>query len=153
MKAQLVFEPKPTPEDVRFLEERLYEFNAAATGIHDGRLLAFFVRGDGGDILAGLCGHTWGGVCEVRQLWVHESLRGQGVGRALIEAAEAEARRRGCRQMLVETHSFQGPDFYHKLGFDQIAHIEDNPLGHQHMVFRKMLATETNIQPPTGNSP
>jgi GNAT superfamily N-acetyltransferase len=139
VKKKLAFEPAPTPEQVRFLEERLYEFSAAATGIHDGRLLAFFLRGNHGEILAGLCGHTWGGVCEVRQLWVHESLRNQGVGRALMEAAEAEARRRGCRKMLIETHSFQGPDFYRKLGFEQIARIEDNPRGHQHLVFRKGL--------------
>jgi hypothetical protein len=28
------------------LEERLYKFNATATGIHDGRLLAFSLRSD-----------------------------------------------------------------------------------------------------------
>src|SRR5574341_639755 len=127
VKWSLAVAPEPTPAQVRFLEERLHESNVAATGIHDGRLLSFFLRGDDGEILAGLCGHTWGGVCEVRQLWVHESLRKQGVGRALREAAEAEARRRGCFQMLVETHSFQGPDFYRKPGFEQIARIEDNP--------------------------
>jgi GNAT superfamily N-acetyltransferase len=139
MKWPLAFEPEPTPEQVRFLEDRLYEFNAAATGISDGRLMAFFLRGDDGNILAGLCGHTWGGCCEVRQLWVHESVRGQGVGRALMEVAEAEARQRGCGQILVETHSFQVPDFYRKLGFEQIATIENNPVGHRHLVFRKKL--------------
>jgi hypothetical protein len=45
MNRQIEFEPEPTPEQVRFLEERLYEFNAATTGIRDGRLLAFFVHG------------------------------------------------------------------------------------------------------------
>jgi GNAT superfamily N-acetyltransferase len=140
---QITFESAPTPEQVRFLEERLHESNVAATGIDDGQLLSFFLPGDAGEIRAGLCGHTWGAVCEVRQLWVHESLRNQGLGRALMEAAEAEARRRGCRQMLVETHSFQGPDFYRKLGFEQIARIEDNPRGHQHLVFRKQLDPST----------
>jgi hypothetical protein len=36
-------EAKPRPEDVRFLEEGLYEFNARATGILDGKLLSLFV--------------------------------------------------------------------------------------------------------------
>jgi GNAT superfamily N-acetyltransferase len=143
MNRPIVFEPEPTPEQVRFLEERLHEFNTAATGIQDGRFLAFFLHNDDGEIRAGLCGHTWGGVCEVRQLWVHESLRRQGIGRALMEAAESEARQRGCRQMLIETHSFQGPEFYRKLGFEQVARIEDNPRGHQHLVFRKALDCST----------
>ena len=41
-----------------------------------------------------------------------------------MEAAEAEARQRGCDQILVETHSFQVADFYRKVGFEQIATIE-----------------------------
>jgi hypothetical protein len=42
----LMVEAKPRPEDVRFLEECLYEFNARATGISDGKLLSLFVRPD-----------------------------------------------------------------------------------------------------------
>ena len=136
---QLVFEPDPTPDQVRFLEDRLYEFNMAATGISDGRALAIFVRGDGGQTLAGLCGHTWGGCCEIRQLWIHEQLRGQGLGTALLQAAEAEARQRGCRQILLTTHSFQAPDFYRQLGFQLIAAVEDYPEGHQNLLLRKRL--------------
>jgi hypothetical protein len=41
--------------------------------------------------------------------------------------------------MLIETHSFQGPEFYRKLGFEQIAVVENNPAGHQHLVLRKKL--------------
>jgi hypothetical protein len=37
-------EGDPRLEDVRLLDERLYEFNAAASGVHDGRSLAVFVR-------------------------------------------------------------------------------------------------------------
>ena len=46
----LMVEAKPRPEDVRFLEECLYEFNARATGISDGKLLSLFVRPDGSPI-------------------------------------------------------------------------------------------------------
>jgi hypothetical protein len=35
---RLVLE-NPTPADIQFLEDRLYEFNGAATGILDGRSL------------------------------------------------------------------------------------------------------------------
>jgi GNAT superfamily N-acetyltransferase len=136
---KLVFEPHPTPDEVDFLEERLYEFNVAATGISDGLALAIFVRSSEGRLVAGLSGHTWGGCCEIRQVWVHELLRGQGLGRALLEAAEAEARRRRCRQILLSTHSFQAPELYKKLGFVPLAAVDDYPEGHQHILFLKRL--------------
>ena len=61
-------ETDPTPEQVQYLEERLYEFNSTTTGIRDGQGLAIFVRDERGHIVAGICGHTWGGCCEIRQL-------------------------------------------------------------------------------------
>jgi hypothetical protein len=56
---------KPTAEEVEYLEDRLYEFNSTVTGIADGELLAFFVH-EHDRIVAGICGNTWGGTCEVR---------------------------------------------------------------------------------------
>jgi predicted permease len=39
-----VIETDPTPEHIQYLEDRLYEFNSAATGITDGQGLAIFVK-------------------------------------------------------------------------------------------------------------
>jgi ribosomal protein S18 acetylase RimI-like enzyme len=130
---------EPSSADVEFLEERLYEFNAGTTGISDGRTLGVFLRGDSGDIVAEAAGHTWGGTCELRQVWVAASERGHGLGRRLMAEAEAEAVRRGCRQLVLSTHSFQAPEFYRKLGFDIVAELPDYPRGHSHLVLRKRL--------------
>jgi len=54
----------PTPDDVQYLEDRIYEFNASATGIGDGEWLAFFVR-EGDRIVAGICGNTWRGCTQI----------------------------------------------------------------------------------------
>jgi hypothetical protein len=43
------------------LDDEIYAFNAAATGLDDGRLLRVAARGSDGELLAGLCGWTWGG--------------------------------------------------------------------------------------------
>src|SRR5262249_27323589 len=130
---------EPSSADVEFLEERLYEFNAGTTGIDDGLSLGIFLRDESRNIVAGAAGHTWGETCELRQVWVEASARGRGLGRRLIAEVEAEAVRRGCRQLVLSTHSFQAPDFYRKLGFDVVSELPDYPRGHSHLVMRKHL--------------
>ena len=101
----------PTPDEVHYLEDRIYEFNSAKTGITDGEWLALFVRDETRRIVAGISGDTWGGCLEIRQLWVDETRRREGVGTKLLEAAEQEGRRRGCTQVVLMTFSFQAPRF------------------------------------------
>lgn len=128
----------PTPDDIQYLEDRIYEFNSSATGITDGELLAFVVREDG-RLVAGICGNTWGGTCELRQFWVEESRRHRGLGTKLLKAAEEEARRRGCTQIVLMTFSFQAPELYTRHGFDAVARIDDHPHAHQNLLMRKRL--------------
>ena len=123
-----------------FLVERIYEFNAEATGHHDGRLLGAYMRDDSGRVVGALNGHTWGGCCVVAHLWVHASRRGRGIGTALLRAAETEARRRGCRQVVLSTHSFQAPGFYERHGYTARATVRDWPAGHAGVVYARPLA-------------
>lgn len=140
--SELVISTAPQPYEVQYLEDRLYEFNSAATGITDGEWLAIFVRDDDRRIVAGLCGNVWGGCAEIRQLWVEESRRRQGLGTRLLTAAEEEARRRGCRQMLLMTFSFQAPAFYARRGFEVVAVVDDHPRGHRNLLLRKRLTAD-----------
>ena len=136
---ELVITSEPTPDQVQYLEDRLYEFNSSATGITDGQWLSIFVEDDHGRIIAGLCGNTWGGSLEIRQFWVEETHRKQGLGTRLFAAAETEARRRGCRQILLMTFTFQAPAFYVRHGFELITAVEDHPRGHVNLLLRKRL--------------
>lgn len=140
---ELVLGTDPTPAEIDFLEQRLYEFNSRATGIFDALGLSVFGRDAQGEVVAGLCGHTWGGCCEIRQVWVHEKHRGQGIGRRLLELAETEARRRGCFQILLATYSFQAPEFYRRLGFEIVESLPGYPRGHRHLHLRKLLGRES----------
>ena len=136
---RLVVETHPDPRDVAFLEDRINEFNLATTGIDFGGLLAIFVRDAQGAIIAGTYGWTWGGCCEMRFLWVHEDFRQRGIGSALLGAAEREAARRGCDQLILDTHSFQAPGFYQKLDYEVVGVIEGYPRGYQKLFLRKRL--------------
>lgn len=137
---QLKVEEQPGERDRRFLEERIYEYNVAATGITDGRLIGIYERDEQGAMVAGLFGWTWGGCLEVEYLWVREDRRGQGLGTQLLTAAEAEARARGCRQAVLGTHGFQAPAFYQRLGYEVYGVLDDYPHGHKQLHLRKNLS-------------
>jgi GNAT superfamily N-acetyltransferase len=126
-------------EIASFLADRIYEFNAKLTGYADGRLLAGSIHDDAGEIIAGINGYTWGGCCEITHLWVHERHRGQGLGSALVHAAESQAVRRGCEQVVLMTHSFQAPAFYEHLGYERKYVIEGRPKGYADIVYVKQL--------------
>jgi GNAT superfamily N-acetyltransferase len=139
LTSELIVYSGPRPDDVQYLEDRIYEFNSAATGIADGDWLTLLVRDDEGRIVAGLAGATWGGCFEIRQFWVEEPRRRQGLGTKLLVAAEEEARRRGCRQILLSTFTFQAPAFYAKHGFQVVATVDEHPRGHKNLLLRKPL--------------
>jgi GNAT superfamily N-acetyltransferase len=91
------------------LDEELSAFNAAVTGHDDGRLLSIAVRGDRGDLRAGLYGWTWGGCGYIDLLWVRGDQRSCGLGTKLLTAAEAEIRRRGCDRVALSTTPSRHP--------------------------------------------
>jgi GNAT superfamily N-acetyltransferase len=130
---------EPRLQDVQYLEDRIYEYNSAITGIGGGEWLTIFVRDEASRIVAGLCGASWGGCLEIRQFWVEERRRRQGLGTRMLLEAEREARRRGCQQILLATFSFQAPTFYARHGFETLATVEDHPPGHSNLLLRKGL--------------
>jgi len=136
----LQIEVEPAPKDIRFLQDRLYDYNVEQTGSGDGKWLSIFFRDDAGEVVAGLRGWTWCGACRVQSLWVRQDLRRQGYGQRLLGAAEQKARARGCDQVSLDTFSFQAPLFYKKLGYEVIAVVEGFPCRpHSEYHLRKTL--------------
>ncbi|MEJ8837469.1 GNAT family N-acetyltransferase [Ramlibacter sp. AN1133] len=128
------------PEFEAFLCERIYAYNAAATGYHDAECFSAALEGQDGAVEAGVCGYTWGGCCYVSYLWVLERLRGQGIASSILAAVERHARATGCRLVLLSTHSFQAPGFYRRHGYRELAMVPDHPLGHASFFLAKQLA-------------
>lgn len=130
-----------TPQEVDGLEDRLYEVNASRTGYEDAALLGFLAEARG-ELVGAVAGYTWGGICDLRQVWVHEAHRRKGLGQALMTAATREAKARGCAYVFLATHDFQAPSFYAKLAFKKVAEIVDKPLGHTEIVMRLALRSD-----------
>ena len=133
---------EPRREDVRKLEEGLDGHAVAQAGVAPPKEVAVYLRDEGGHIVGGLSGADWGGNFHIRLLWIHEDFRGEGYGARLVHAAQQEAVARGCRQVTVSTFSYQAPEFYVRLGFEQYAVLDDFPVGHSKHYFRKRLDGE-----------
>jgi ribosomal protein S18 acetylase RimI-like enzyme len=127
------------PQLESFLAQRIYEYNASVTGYHDGVSFNAVCENSSGDIESGVSGYTWGGCCYIAYLWVAEAARGRGLGSELLRAAEQHARAKLCRLLFVSTHSFQAPGFYARRGFQQVASMENHPVGHSSIFYAKRL--------------
>ncbi len=128
-----------TPAEIGQVEERLYDFNRAATGRNDGEGMGFVIRDEAGGIAGVAAGYSWAGISELKTMWVSEALRGQGHGRALLEAFIDEAQRRRVKRIWVASYDFQAPKMYEKFGFERVAEFPGWPEGHTNVLLCKHL--------------
>jgi GNAT superfamily N-acetyltransferase len=137
-----VIETEIDAATVQVFDDLIYDFNMQATGIRDGETLAILLRDEAGKVAGGAYGWSWGGSCYIRHLFVPEAMRGTGLGKRLMRTIEQEALRRGCTQIVLETHSFQAPAFYRRLGFRVVGTVENYPRGHQSLTMVKALRNQ-----------
>ena len=76
---------------------------------------------------------------EVHTLWVSEAHRKAGHASRLLNAAETEARRRGCKHAFLDTFSFQARGFYQKLGYSEFGRLEEFSGEHDRHYLHKRL--------------
>ena len=84
--------------------------------------VTFFVaRRDGAAVGCGALRRLEGGMGEVKRMFTLPAARGAGIGRRILAAIEAEARRSGCDRLVLETGAEQ-PEalaLYRSAGFSQ----------------------------------
>jgi len=125
--------------EIQLLEDKIYEHNAAALDKDDGHLFSRIVKDENKQIIGGIAGWTWASACEITQLWVNEIARKKGLGKMLLDAAETEAKERGCLTILVRSYSFQAPHFYEKYGYKAELILNGFPNGHSYFILAKRI--------------
>jgi GNAT superfamily N-acetyltransferase len=114
-------------------------YNLQQAGESGHKELFVVLRAPDQKIVGGLIGATYCGWLHIDLLFVNEELRGRGYGQRLLEIAEDEARKRGVKNVYLDTFSFQAPDFYNKHGYHVFGELKDFPPGHQRYFFTKQL--------------
>jgi GNAT superfamily N-acetyltransferase len=136
-EANWIVQAYPAEEDVDALRQHLRAYNVDRSGIDRGSGLSIFLRTAQAEMIAGISGWLWGACLEIDFLWIHEGLRGKGIGKRLVETLEREASTRGCQVVVLDTFSFQAPGFYENLGYELFGTV--GGYGHQKLFFRKYL--------------
>ncbi len=130
---------EPQSDEIEFVAQQIISFNRNRAGEGHYKYLAIFLKNLDGHIVGGLIGETYWQWLYVDVLWVHESLRGQGYGGALLTTAEQEAVKRDCHYAYLDTFSFQALEFYQKRGYVIFGELPDFPQGYSRFFLKKEL--------------
>jgi GNAT superfamily N-acetyltransferase len=119
--------------------------------------LQLAVRDESGILIAGLDGGTAWRWLHVYALWVAAPYRRQRLGTRLMDAAESEARERGCDHAMLSTFDFQARGFYERRGYAVWGELDGYPAGHSHLYLRKPLISVPHAcwadEPPSASGP
>lgn len=129
-------------EDNDFIKKKVIEHNMAmleeeAKSPID--KISFMLRDDEGQLLGGITGEAFWYHLHIDFLWVDPTLRGQGYAKQLIDHIEAYAKEKDYKLILLDSFSFQAPQFYIKQGYEEFGKVEDHPIGHSRSFLMKRL--------------
>lgn len=115
------------------------DYNTQQAGEDHAKNLCFVVKTAEDEIVGGVIGTTYWDWFSVELMWIREDLRGLGYGTQLLSLAEKQARERGAKQVILDTFSFQAPEFYKKFGYEVFGVLDNFPNGHKRYYMTKKL--------------
>lgn len=128
----------PLPAGADAVTAGLIAFNRQASGQPAPEPLTILLRDPAdAEVRGGLLGKITHGWLNVSQLWVAETMRGQGLGAELLQDAEEAAMTARCVGAHLDTYDFQAAGFYERLGYEVFGVIEDHPPGHRRVYLQK----------------
>ena len=131
-----------TEAEVNFVDDKLGEFNNSQVPFTQKQnpIVQNYVIKDNGTIIAGIKAdiYHWG-ILYISLLFVDERYRGLGLGTALLNKVESEAKALGATLVHLDTFDFQAKDFYLKHGYEIFGTLEDCPKGHNRYYLKKHL--------------
>jgi GNAT superfamily N-acetyltransferase len=137
MTWRLTVSADPTPAERETVLAPLRAYNIAQAGDPRIRPVAILLTAPDGTSEGGLWGRIAYDWLFIELLSVPEAARGQGLGRQLMEQAEAIARNAACTGIWLDTYEFQARGFYEKLGYALFGTLDDYPAGQKRFFLQK----------------
>lgn len=138
MPLSLFVTDTPTSNELDAIGGHLAAFNERDVGPADRRPIVVVVR-DGRKIVAGISGYTAWGWLYVQWLWVDETQRGKHLAGEMLQAAETEARKRGCHSAYIDTFNPVALKVYQRQGYVPFGELADFPVGRTRTFLQKKL--------------
>ncbi|MEO0589623.1 MAG: GNAT family N-acetyltransferase [Pseudomonadota bacterium] len=129
----------PTAKDATAALEVLRSFTRASVPKLDNHDYALLLKKEDGTLVGGLIAQSrWGGF-HIAILALADGLRGHGFGSSMMKKAEAEARKRGCQHLWLDTYAYQAKAFYERHGFEVYGQIDGPEPYYPHYFMIKRL--------------
>jgi GNAT superfamily N-acetyltransferase len=139
MQVSIAIEEHPDPADVAAIEQGLADYNNQFSESDNHEFIYILLRDSSRQLAGGLLAETFWRWLHINILWLRQDLRQQRYGSQMLQMAEQEAARRGCRHAQLETHEFQAFPFYQKHGYVIFAELPDMPPDHIKYFLKKDL--------------
>lgn len=118
MDVRLETTSEASADDLNIVLNGLTAYNASDVGPADRLVVVVLIRDARDKVIGGMFGYTSWGWLFTQALFVPEELRGQGMAARLLQQAEAEARRRGCKGAWIDTFNPQALKAYQRHGYE-----------------------------------
>lgn len=135
-QVSFVVQDEADATDLAIIERGLDDFGFQAAGeVRTGCYV--FARSKDNILIGGLYAVKVDQGLYIKQLWVDEKYRGNGIAIRLMKDAETEASVKKCEEVWVDTLSYQAPGFYKKLGYQEVGRIIGYRAPHDCIFFKK----------------
>lgn len=129
-------------DDSKFIANKVIEYNMSKLPQEvktPSEYVSFVLKNENEELVGGITATIYWHHIYIDFLWVEESHREGGYGSELMNKIEELAIEKGCYLILLDTFSFQAPDFYKKLGYKVVGTVEDHPKGFNKYLLEKRL--------------
>ena len=150
----ITFQFRPaTPEETGLTARNLLDHSTRAINTSTAHTPFAILAYDGEKYIGAAIGKIFFNWLHIDLFWVDEACRKQGIGRNLMQQAEQQARQQNLSGIEVWTQSWQAPEFYRKLGYEEFAVIDDFAPGRKRHAFRLYLQESAKPQETAPNTP
>lgn len=138
---KITVDHSPKDADIEFIRNGLIQSTKSVLGSDDfmEKTFSVLLKDENNTIYGGISARFDLESVYIDMLWVNEISRNQGYGTKLLNTAEGEALKLGCRYSTLDTYSFEAEEFYLKNGYKRLGEIKNYWLHHSKIFLRKNL--------------